>query len=1169
MQASFADPFSGLEPQHGVLPLVGREAEISLLHGILDAVAFDLPVGARALTISGEVGTGKTRLLAEMCAEARERGFRILEGRIYEPGNRFPYFPFIEALRPLLRRTPRARIRSYLGIDEQAQGEADRQRNEHSSLEAGAPIITLTGAPLVAALASLFPELPTFLRVTMPSEILSPDQEKFRLMDAVATLLENVALEQPVLLYIDNLQWADSASLELMLYLTVRLHRSRVALVGATRPPQGFGKPDSSEVSTDKQEDGSSDENTNITALKALQAATRALGELVRQGLLLILPLGPLSTEAATQHLQHLLPGTLPEGVAEPLLDRAGGNPFFLEELVRMLTLKRQLVQDKGTWYARGGSMGKQELPESITLAIRQRLQALSDACLNLLRTASLFGHTFPLNALIEVSGGNEEAVMPLIEEAIQAELIAPRPSSTYSRDEDKDEFVGKSALPAAAIEADLTLYMFRQGVVQEVLSAGVPPLRRRALHAAIGKALEAAYGDGPLDTVSGKAAHAAELARHYILGGEKVAALRWSLLAGEEAVGQQAHREGIVHFQRVLSLLESGIQLPDEEFVPSFAQLHITIGESWFKLGELEEAAGAFQQALQAAPSASFQISTASPLSPLQLAHANRLLADVYRMQGKYDQALAHLQATQSALDFDSEPDNKLQETRSSVPWLVGRTFADGNVLVQERATAVERVLFLQARATLFILLNQPTEAEAALWQSHHLAVEIGDRGSQAFALYLVSWLRGWGEHIHEALRLQKQSYGLYLSIGDPYHATLCEQGFGIIYQALGEIGEARRYTEQGIERARRYGVRFTLGWLYLNLGTIALVQGDWATAERHLQAAQQEAEALNNTRLLPVILQTRAELSFRRGDWREAEQYFQTSITAAANTEWYPGSLALYGHFLAVTGHRAAARSQLERAASHVEPSGFAGSFYIPFLAEGYLHLEDHRRAAAYIERIRSLRGFMYYGTSVDRILGIVAAHNGQWEMAEQAFEEGLALCQRAQNAPEEGMILYEQARSTLLHSGSTTEPERVQQESQRIQQLCQRAREILQSYEMQRAITLVDTLQEGMRQLEQHEQKQGSKGQTQDKTRQKQEVRFAIEELALPGYHLDLSLTKRELEVLRLVAEGHTDREVADALIISPRTVNRHLSNIFVKLDVPGRAAAVAYAIRQGLV
>jgi DNA-binding NarL/FixJ family response regulator len=60
----------------------------------------------------------------------------------------------------------------------------------------------------------------------------------------------------------------------------------------------------------------------------------------------------------------------------------------------------------------------------------------------------------------------------------------------------------------------------------------------------------------------------------------------------------------------------------------------------------------------------------------------------------------------------------------------------------------------------------------------------------------------------------------------------------------------------------------------------------------------------------------------------------------------------------------------------------------------------------------------------------------------------------------------------------------------------------------------------------------------------------------------------LTSREREVLRLVADGHTDRMVAETLVISPRTVNRHLSNIFTKLSVPGRAAAVALAIRHGL-
>jgi DNA-binding CsgD family transcriptional regulator len=264
----------------------------------------------------------------------------------------------------------------------------------------------------------------------------------------------------------------------------------------------------------------------------------------------------------------------------------------------------------------------------------------------------------------------------------------------------------------------------------------------------------------------------------------------------------------------------------------------------------------------------------------------------------------------------------------------------------------------------------------------------------------------------------------------------------------------------------------------------------------------------------------------------------------------------MALYGHFLAVTGRRgkAAARARLNSAADFPEPVGFSGHFYLPFLAEGYLHLEADTRAASYIERIHVMRGFMYYGISVDRILGEVAASQGDWETAERAFEEGLALCRRAGNAPEEATILYEQARTALMRS--RTDATRASYALQHMHTLCEQARALFLHYGMQRAADLVDTVQEGVRQLEQRDSTAAGR-------------RISYEHIAHPDYELNLHLTKRELEVLRLVAEGHTDREVADILVISTRTVNRHLSNIFVKLDVPGRAAAVAYAIRWGLV
>ena len=401
MQAPFADPLSGLEQLTNPLPLVGRDSEMQLMCMLLDTVALDRQVGARALTISGEMGVGKSRLLAEMCIEARARGFRVLEGRAYESGAMFPYLPFTEALRPVLRSSSAVQLRRYVGLDD----ESDESR---SSLDAP---ISLMGTPLVTALASLFPELPRMLRVTVTAEVLSPDLEKFRLFDAIATLLERIALERPVLLCIDNLHWADSASLELTMYLTVRLHTSHVALAGVTRPPGTFNQLALSDNS--------------VVSATANLAAARALGELMRQGLLLLLQLRPLSANAMEEHLHALLPGTFSESLAQSLLSRVGGNLFFLEELVRMLTLNGKLILYHGVWQTT--RVIGQELPQSITLAVEQRLQGLSATCRELLRVASLFGRTFALRALITVMVASEDSenIQLFIEEAMQAAVIA------------------------------------------------------------------------------------------------------------------------------------------------------------------------------------------------------------------------------------------------------------------------------------------------------------------------------------------------------------------------------------------------------------------------------------------------------------------------------------------------------------------------------------------------------------------------------------------------------------------------------------------------------------------------------------------------------------------------------------------------------------------------
>ena len=993
MQVSFADPLSGLDDLNQATSLVGRENEMQVIRVLLNTVLLDLS-GAHALNISGETGVGKSRLLAEMYREARTLGFQVLEGYAYETSNMVPYLPIIEALRSVFRFSSLERLRQYVGIEGYGEDEVQQRADDN---------ISLIGAPLVTSLSRILPEIPKLLNVNVMPEIISPDQEKFRFLDAVATLLERMAQDQPVLLGIDNLQWADSATLELILYLTVRLHRSRVALVGATRPPT---------MPLEHEED-----SVRVDTPTMNNAATRALMELISKGLLLLLPLAPLDSRAAAEHLHTLLPGSVPENIVEVLLARTEGNPFFLEELVRGLVLQRQIVLNNGVWQATK-SVGA-ALPQSITLAVGQRLQGASTVCREVLRVAALFGRTFSANALARVLEGTEysAAIVSSLDEARNASLIAM--SSLVEQDQDEygdevDQLIGQAA-PLAGSEP--VSYLFCQGIVQEVLSAEVPVHSIRGLHRDIGAALEEEYKQSA-------SAHAAELARHYMLGGDKAATLRWSLLAGQHAASQQAYREAIGHFRTVLRLVTAGER---SDQAPSQAQLHATIGELWFKLAELEQAATSFQEAIRLYPIE--QTSQHDRKASLQFAQTYRLAADVYRMQAKYDQALAYLQTAKAALDAETDVEANTngqttlsQEQEVQVPWFPGRSITgSGPLLTLERASLSERVLMLQAQAMLDIFFHRKAEAEASLWRSHQLAVQAGDRESQAFALHLIGWLRGWGIHIREAIRLQEQARELYIELGDPLRASLGDQGLGCIYQALGEMERAHFYTSQGLKRALRYGARFNLGWLYWNLGTIALVCGDWSESEKNLQEAWRETEATNNVRLAPLVLQAQAELTMRYGDWHRAEDYFQRSIEAAANTEWYPGSLALYGHFLAVTGRRTEARPQLDKAAAYPEPPGFGGDFYIPFLAEGYLHLEANEQARTFIDRIQNQRGFMYYGSSVDRILGVVAMQAGDWAMMERAFDDGLRLCRRAGNEPEVGAILYEQARAIVMQSAT----------------------------------------------------------------------------------------------------------------------------------------------------
>ncbi len=357
-------------------PLVGRTQELKDLQTLLStteqAAKFKLPGQRKHATslaldtqrtpqcmiLMGEVGIGKTRLAEEIGREARARGWLVAWSRVYAQESGIPYRLWVEVLRKAL-----------------TNGMVQRQE--------------IAKRPLVyQPLNALLPELHALLpQVEFPAQMLA-EQEQLRLWEAARELLSNVAEGTPLLIVLDDLQWSDDSSCELLAYLARRIYGHPIIIVGTCRDNE----------------------------LPANHALRPLLTDLQRERTVETVALEPLSDKhigtLVTQVAQPTL--QLAESIIERIQNRAAGNPFFAEELTRGVSNQSDAIP----------------LPESITAVLDLRLSRLSKACQSLLRKAAVLGGSFefPLIQAMEATSANsetdEDAILDLLEEALQSEML-------------------------------------------------------------------------------------------------------------------------------------------------------------------------------------------------------------------------------------------------------------------------------------------------------------------------------------------------------------------------------------------------------------------------------------------------------------------------------------------------------------------------------------------------------------------------------------------------------------------------------------------------------------------------------------------------------------------------------------------------------------------------
>ncbi|HNS52629.1 MAG TPA: BTAD domain-containing putative transcriptional regulator [Anaerolineae bacterium] len=541
---SAAEPAPPAADGRGVPGLVAREEELARLSSLLDRALANR--GGVAL-IAGEAGSGKTALLDEFARQACQAhgDLIVLRGSCNAlSGAGDPYLPFREILQTLAG-----------DVKGKRAGETPSQeqvRRIWAALPAVAVALVEHGPDLIdsfvpgAALmrhAEAFPT-PSLPKRTGPAGAARPSrlpseqgwQARLResvrcagdrmastatpqadLLGQVTGVLHTVSARCPLLLTVDDVQWADGGTAALLFHLGRRLTGSRILLICAYRPealrdpgePEGLGRPLES----------------------VLHELTRKWGDIV-------IDLDRADGRGFVEALVDSEPNCLRAAFRQALYDHTGGNPLFTVELLRTFQERGYLTRDeKGRWVD-GRKLPWEALPPRVEAVIAERMSRLPPEGRRLLEAASVEGTSFSAEVAAGVLG-------------IEPWLAHRWLSGPLSMESRLVQGLGVQSLPAEGRR--LSRYRFAHGLFQEYLYNHLDPVDRAHLHGEVGAALaDLCRGDEVALAQSGP-----QLALHFEEAGRVLEAVRYHLEAGRWAARLVANEEAIAHLERGLALLQ------------------------------------------------------------------------------------------------------------------------------------------------------------------------------------------------------------------------------------------------------------------------------------------------------------------------------------------------------------------------------------------------------------------------------------------------------------------------------------------------------------------------------------------------------------------------------------------------------------------------------------
>lgn len=763
-------------------PLVGRDEELARLQEAFGAL-LDSGEGG-ALAIMGEAGQGKSRLVAEARAASLSSTALWAEGRALSYAENMSYFVARDLLRGLVNvpteASPDDVAAALWGSVEELVG--DR-------------------------MAEVYPYLARLLDVALDGEMaervryLSAEALQRRMIRAFCDYVRAQAQKQPLVLAWEDLHWADPSSLLLLEALLPLTEEAPLLVLLVFRPEQGRGVWDFH------------------------QRMRTERGERYT-----VIALSPLSHGESAGLLDNLLRiENLPETIRTLILDKAEGNAFFLEELLRSLIDAGMVVLRDGDDRATAApAIGDIEVPDTLQGVIAARIDRLPAENKRTLQTASVIGRVFQQRVLAHLRDreANREPVETALGELRRREFIHLRTAEATEN------------LPAGTDQE----YVFKHVLTQDVTYHTLLLARRRELHGMTGEAMEALFGDY-LDELS------PTLGYHFERAQISDKAVRYLAKAGDRARATYANAEALAFYQAALVQADRLRDQDDEQagaWREATLQLHENRGNVLELTARHEDARAAYENAL----------ALVSPPDRISQSRLHRAIAKTWQLQHSYDEALRAFAAAETDLG-ETSPASSPEWWQEWIQihldrlWVYYRSNQTQEIedqvekvrpLLDQFGTPLQRGAFLQGLTAMelqrgrFVLsdtgLANTRAALAAMREENNLS-------ELCFAQFQMGHCLLFRDELAEAEENLQAALALAERIGDAVNETLCLTYLTVLHRKRGQIEEVRHYQTRSLAAATTVNRTVYIGFASANQAWLAWREQNFSEARANAEAA------------------------------------------------------------------------------------------------------------------------------------------------------------------------------------------------------------------------------------------------------------------------------------------------------------------------------------------